>query len=87
MKKKLSKNEFYQISEKLDIIIKLLAINIVQGRPLKEQVRLLSETGLQPKQIASILGKKPGHIRVILHNLRKEQAKEAEIEESVLKEE
>lgn len=87
MNKKLSKNEFNQISEKLDIIIKLLAISIVQGRPLKEQVRLLSEAGLKPKQIASILGKKPVNIRVILHNLRKEEAKEAEVEEGVLKEE
>jgi hypothetical protein len=78
--KKLSRNEFNQILEKLDVVIKLLAMNVVQGRTLKEQVKLLSETGLQPKQIASILGKKPGHIRVILYNVRKEQAKEAEIE-------
>lgn len=68
------------ISNKLDTIIKLLAINIVRGRELKEQVRLLSQVNLSPKEIAEILGKTPNTIRVTLFGLRKESKKGGRIE-------
>lgn len=64
--------QFAEISTKLDSVIKLLAIGLVHGKQLKQQVALLHSLGLQPKQIADMLDKKPGHIRVIIHELRKE---------------
>lgn len=70
--------QFAEISTKLDIIIKLLAVGTTQGKQLKQQVALLHSLGLQPKQIADMLDKKPGHIRVIVHELKKEGLEEAD---------
>jgi len=72
--------QFKQLSDKMDIIIKLLALNAVEGKELKNQVSILSAFGFQPKQIADMLGKTPDHVRVILHRLRKERG-EPEVEE------
>jgi len=71
-----NESQFRILSDKMDIIVKLLALNAVKGRELKEQVRLLSSFGIQPKDIARMLEKTPNHIRVIQHGLRKELKKQ-----------
>ena len=71
--------QFNQITSRLDSILKLLALNTVRDRSLKEQVALLSSVGFQPKLIAEMLGKTPNHISVILHDIRKNQQTEPEI--------
>ena len=77
---KVDEKQFQILSGKMDTVIKLLALNAVKGKELKEQVGLLSSSGFQPKDIADILGKRSSHIRVILHRLRKEMEKrEAEV--------
>ena len=78
----MDEQQFKQLSCKIDVIIKLLALNAVEGKELKNQVLILSSFGFQPKQIADMLGKTPNHISVILHGLRKERD-EAEKEEVV----
>ena len=60
-----------EIEQKLDILIKLTAINAVGNQPLREQIRRLDLIGLAPKDIAAILGKSSNHIRVELTYLRK----------------
>jgi hypothetical protein len=75
--------QFKTLSDKMDTIIKLLALNAVEGKQLKDQVLILSSFGFQPKQIADMLGKTPNHIRVLLHELRKgESQKEGESEKN-----
>lgn len=61
-----------EILKKLDTLIKISVVNAIQGKSLKEQVRLLSLVSLAPKDIAEILRKSPNHISVILNDLRKE---------------
>ena len=73
--------QFKLLSDKMDTIIKLLAMNAVEGKGLKDQVLMLSSFGFQPKQIAETLGKTPNHIRVLLHELRKESAHQEEGED------
>jgi hypothetical protein len=73
----LNDTQFEAINSKLDVIVKLLALEAVKGKPLKEQVQILSALELQPKQVADMLGKTPHHISVILHEIRKEAAKTA----------
>lgn len=63
------------MNEKMDILIKLTAANVIQNKDFKEQVRLLSSVGLQPKEIADILGKTPNNVRVTLSFIRKEKNK------------
>lgn len=60
-----------KLFEKLDVIIKLLAANVIEGKNLKEQVKLLSEVGLQPAEIAEITGKTANLIRVTKTGLKK----------------
>lgn len=62
-----------EIIKKLDILIKVNVVNAIQGRSLKEQVRLLSLASLAPKDIAEILRKSPNHISVVLNDLKKEK--------------
>lgn len=64
--------------DKLNILIKLTAANAIKDKDFKEQVRLLSSVGLQPKEIADILGKNPNHISVTLFSLRKIKSKSKE---------
>jgi len=60
-----------KLLEKLDKITKLLAANIIQGKSLREQVKLLSDVGLQPSEIAEITGKSANLIRVTKAGLEK----------------
>lgn len=68
----MDEQQFKQLSNKMDTIIRLLALNAVEGKQLKDQTSILCSFGFQPKQIAEMLGKTPNHIRVLLHELRKE---------------
>ncbi len=63
-----------EVSKKLDVLIKLSAIGAVGHQTLREQIRLLDAAGLQPKDIAVILGKSPNHVRVELVYIRKKGA-------------
>lgn len=66
-----------EVSNKLDIVIRLLAIEVVKGRELKGQVKFLHQAGLEPKEIAEILGKTPNAIRVTLFAIRKEKGRKS----------
>ena len=80
----MSERYLVEISSKLDAIIKLLAVLVVrEEQTLKRRVAVLSSLGFQPKQIATILGKKPHLIRQTLYKLRKEMAESTKSEEDV----
>jgi len=61
----------YRIIDRLNILIKLSALNILNDKEFKEQVRILSNIGLKPKEMAEILGKTPNNVRVMLSYVRK----------------
>ena len=65
----------YEILEKLNLLVKLGAFSLLKDREFKEQVWILSEIGLQPKEIAKMLRKTPNHVRVTLSMIRKEKNK------------
>lgn len=69
-----------EISTKLDVLIRLSALEAVKGRELKEQVRLLDQANMKPKEIGSILGKTPNAVSIMLFRIRKEGGKEAKEE-------
>jgi len=73
----LTKRQFEEILRKLDLLVKLSALNLVKDRKVREQIKFLYGLGLQPKEIAWILGKTSTHVRVELHKLRKAE-KESE---------
>ena len=58
---------------KLDAIIKLLVIDVTQGKDQTEQIRLLSHVGFQPKNIAEMLGTTANNVSVRLSSLKKKR--------------
>jgi hypothetical protein len=60
------------ISEKLDILIKLQAAALTAPmESSKEKIVFLSKAGLRPTLIAEIVGTTPNHVNVTLSGARK----------------
>jgi len=59
------------ISDKLEMLIRLTAIGMCEGKGQKEQIALLSNAGMQPKAIANLLDTTPNNVSVTLSHLRK----------------
>lgn len=78
----MDEQQFKALSDKIDTIIKLLALDAIEDKPLKDQILILSSFGFQPKQIAGLLDKTPNHIRVLLHGIRKVKSLEEASEEN-----
>ena len=57
--------QFSILKNQNDMIIKLLAASVIEGKNLSEQVSLLTTVGLAPAEIAGILGKNRNLISVI----------------------
>jgi hypothetical protein len=64
-------DEKRDFAKKLDRLVSLVAIGLVDGRPVSEQVRLLSSAGYAPKEIADVVGTTANSVRVQLHAIRK----------------
>lgn len=60
-----------EILERLDIIIKLLAVDTIKGKEVKEQILFLHELGITNKDVAKILGKTQNTVNVTLSQFRK----------------
>jgi len=60
-----------EIIGKLNLLVKLTAANVVDGKDFKQQVQLLSTVGLKPKEIGDILGKSANNVSVMLNYLNK----------------
>ncbi len=64
-----------RLLEKIDVLVRLSALNIIKDKEYTGQVELLSSVGLQPKEIAELLGKTPNSVRVTLSRLKKNKRK------------
>jgi DNA-binding CsgD family transcriptional regulator len=65
------------ILEKIDQILRILAAAATTGMKQREQIALLNRAGLQPKNIAELLGTSSNTVRVELVTIRKPQNKKA----------
>ena len=50
--------QFKQFTDKFDILTKLIAISIIQNKPLKEQVQTLHSAGMPISDISKLLNRK-----------------------------
>lgn len=65
--------QFQAINKKIDMIIKLLAQNLVKDmKSQKEKIILLSSIGYKPKEIATLLGTSNNTVSVRIYEARKE---------------
>ncbi len=69
-------NLLKSIDSKLYLLTKLMALDVVKGRPFSEQVKMLHSVEMSPSEIAACLGKTPNNIRVAIHTLKKKSKKE-----------
>jgi len=61
-----------EVSEKLDILIKLQAIALTASMPsAKDKILFLAQAGIRPTLIAEILGTSTNHVNVALSRGRK----------------
>lgn len=59
------------VLDKIDRVIRILAVIATKGLKQREQIALLSRAGLQPKDIAELIGTSSNTVRVELVALRK----------------
>lgn len=70
MGESMEKEQFGELMKKVDIVTKLLASSMVQGKNLTEQATILSSSGLERKDIAEILRKDPDLISQTLYQAK-----------------
>ncbi len=63
------------LNTKLDTIIKLIVLTKSDKKNQSELIWMLSAAGLQPKEIANMLGTTPNSVRVMLFTIRKQKSK------------
>ena len=64
------------IIKKLDLLARLLAINIIEDKPVNEQIATLTKSGLKASEIAILLDKTENQVYVTQTKLRKSKKKE-----------
>ncbi len=58
------------ISMQLATVTRLLALSVGDGKTMREQIGMLARAGLEPKDIADILGTSPNTVSVTLYQLK-----------------
>lgn len=66
----MEEKQFGELSKRLDMIIKLLAVQTVGGKSGRESIKLLADSGFSPKDIASFIGTTPHTVSVALHKMK-----------------
>jgi hypothetical protein len=67
-------NLLEEISDKLDKVLKLLAIDAVKSFEKEQQkIELLDSIGFKPSEIAKMLNKSPENVSVVLGSMRKKK--------------
>ena len=64
-------NPTQEIVDKLDTLIRLVAIGLCGEKPQLEKIRILASAGLAPRDIADVIGTTPNTVSVALSSLRK----------------
>lgn len=62
-----------KLFDKLDRMTKLLGVLAIKDKSLSQQVKLLSDAGLQPSEISEIVGKSPNLVSVMKNKMGKKK--------------
>ena len=72
-----------RFSDKLEILIKLTALNVIGGKSTMEQVDMLSSVGLKPAEISRIIGKPLNTVTGLIAYLKKKNSGKSKREADV----
>ena len=64
-----------RLERKLDLVLKMLAIDRLYGKTLTEQVDILTQFGINSSDIATILGTKADVVGALQRRLKKRRGK------------
>lgn len=73
--RRMAQNNDELVVEKLDRVLRLLAIIAVKGMSQTDQITLLDRAGFAPKEIAPVVGTTSNTVRVGLVSIRRAAAK------------
>lgn len=73
--------QFGILTRKLDLILKLLALDKLHGKKQIEQVAILTDFGMRPSEIATLLGLETSNVTTQLAQLRTRRRKKGPAEE------
>jgi hypothetical protein len=62
-----------KIEQKLDVILKLMAYAVTEGKGFDEKIRLMTNLGFTDNQMAEVMGVKPVTVRAAKSNLKKKK--------------
>ena len=68
----MDEKQFPVLMEKLDTLIRLLSLNVVSGKPPREQMKILAMAKFSHKEIADMVGTTADSVKVTLYQMRKE---------------
>ncbi len=78
----MDERQFKEIMNKMDLIVRLLALNTVKDLKVqKDKTIALSSFGFGPSEIARLLGTTPNTVNVVLSEVRKRAKKEEQAAE------
>lgn len=69
--------QFEKLMGKLDLLIKLTAVNMLRDKEPKEKVKILFGLGLKPIEIARIIDKSQNYVNVYIYRIRRDEQKPA----------
>ena len=72
-----------EVADKLDTLIRLTAMGLFGEKTQREKIELLSSAGLQPKEIADLLGTTPNTVSVALSGIRKKKRSKKKVNRKV----
>jgi DNA-directed RNA polymerase specialized sigma24 family protein len=79
----IDEKQFKEITSKMDLIVRLLALNIVKDLKVqKDKIITLSSFGFGPSEIARLLGTTPHTVSVTLSDVKKKAKKEEKLTEA-----
>jgi len=73
--------QFEILTRKLDLILKLLALDKLHGKKQIEQVAILTDFGMRPSEIAAVLGLETSNVTAQQAQLKTRPRKKAVLEE------
>ena len=76
----MSEQKLAEISDELDKLIRLQAINVVKDIDSEQgEIALLDSLGFRPVEIGKMLNKSPENVSVVPGNLRKKKSSESQM--------
>ena len=75
MNEKILQDLITSLNSKLDTIIKLMVLTKAEDKTQSDLIWMLSNAGMQPTEIANMLGTTPNTVRVMLFAIRKQKGK------------